>query len=197
MKRAFAAALGGLQSLRADEWRERPVDRLGALGSAQIAHWEGELDRTLLVSLGVDLVRFKLSGIASAEVVAQKKLSDILVWERWWGPAPCPLSEQERKGISSWAVREWAGDKCPPRPEGCGGALEVPSAEKPIDGAQPMMVCPKCRGTGVRRWTDAERIEAMGRAYPAEIDQAHAIIGSAERLAISHGMKMLERWPLT
>jgi hypothetical protein len=87
---------------------------------------------------------------------------------------------------------EWTEDRCPPRPHGCGGALEVPSAEK-VEGAQPMMVCPACHGVGKRKWSDKDREKAMGNSFPVAMENAHRIIAHAESLAIRGAKQMLER----
>lgn len=194
MKGAFAAALGGLQSLKDDNWRERPVDRVGALGAAQIARAKEAEQDSIICSLGVDLIRFKFAGVDKAEADCQDQLSGVLAWRRWWKGWNVALGDTERDAVACWAVHEWARDLCPPRPQGCGGALEVPSAAKPIDGAQPMMTCPRCHGIGKRKWTDEERTEALGAPFEYGMDRAHWIIAVAESMAMKRGKEMLERW---
>lgn len=193
MKQAFIGVLGGYQSLGDDDSRERPVNRLAALGAAQIARAEECEQEAIICSLGVDLIRFKFAGVERAEADAQDQLAGILAWPRWWKPYPIPV-QRDLDAVATWAVHEWRNDKCPARPEGCGGALEVPSAAKPVDGPQPMMVCPQCRGTGVRLWTDVERAQAMGAAFDQAMSRAHAIISLAESLAMRRGRDQVERW---
>lgn len=194
MKGAFVGVLGGFQSLDSDESCERPVDRLGALAAAQIARAEESERSVILASLGVDLIRYKFAGVERAGADAEDRLSGIMAWPSWWTGGRVLLDPAQRDVVACWAVHEWAEDRCAPRPEGCGGALQVPSAAEPIDGAQPMMVCPTCGGTGKRRWTDAERIEAMGLAFPEGMAQAHKIIAFAEDLAMRRGKEQVERW---
>jgi hypothetical protein len=190
MKLAFAGVLGGFQSLSNDDARERPVDRLAALGAAQIARSK-EAERTAaLCSLGVDLIRFKFAGIAAARQDAEDQLAVALTWRH----KADDLSPREKMKVACWAVQEWAGDLCPPRPEGCGGAKEVPDHDlRHLEGAQPMRSCPVCRGTGMRLWKDEERIEAMGRPFGVAMSEAHALIAWAESLAIQFGKEQCER----
>jgi hypothetical protein len=207
MKEAFAAVLGGLQSLGHDDARERPVDRLGALGAAartapnetregaQVERANHELRQAWLASLGVDLVRFKFSRVEIAGKDAEDKLSAILAWSSWWTGRKVGLDPAQRDVVAWWAVHEWAEDRCPPRPDGCGGALQVPSSAAPIDGAQPMVTCPQCGGMGKRKWKDEEREKAMGDPFSDAMDHAHRIIAHAESLAMRRGREMLERWP--
>jgi hypothetical protein len=194
MKAALAAALAGFQSLGHDDLRERPVDRVGAAGAAQIRGQGAELE-AIKASLGVDLIRFKFSRIDRAGKDAEDMLSGILAWPSEWKPyGNVKLCARERDLVARCAVHEWANDKCPPRPDGCGGALEVPSAEKAIDGRQPMMACPRCKGNGIRRWTDDDRVERMGAGFSEGMARAHAIIGEAEALALRRARDLLERW---
>jgi hypothetical protein len=192
MKGAIVAALGGFQNLDSDEARERPIDRIAAMGAAQIARAEECEQEAIICSLGVDLIRFKFAGVERAEADAQDQLAGILAWVRWWKPFPVP-GARDLDVVATWAVHEWRNDKCPQRPKGCGGALEVP-AHDGVDGAQRMQVCPICRGTGLRRWSDQERLEGMGQAFDQAMSRAHAIIHYAESLALRRGKEQTERW---
>jgi hypothetical protein len=194
MKRLFAGVLGGFQNLDADDFRERPVDRLGALGAAQIARADEALRLSVLTSLGVDLIRYKFAGVENACEDAQDKLSAALSWPKEWPGRKVPIDAATRDAVACWSIHEWRNDRCPQRPDGCGGAMEVPSSAQPIDGAQPMMVCPVCAGTGWRRWKDQERIEAMGEAFDKAMGIAHALISHAEDLAMKRGAEQVDRW---
>jgi hypothetical protein len=181
MKIAFAGVLGGLQSLAHDDSCEKAVDRLGALGmigrrvpderhGRQVARAK-ETERTsALCSLGVDLIRFKFARIADARLDAEDQLAAALTWRH----KADDLSGRQQRKVACWAVQEWAGDLCPPRPKGCGGAGEVPDHDLEREGTQPMRSCPVCRGTGMSLWTDAERIEAMGHSFAVAMSEAHA-----------------------
>lgn len=196
MKAAFAGALGGLQNLDHDEVHERPVDRLGAMGfigrkcpderlGQQVERSINANRTAMLCSLGVDLVRFKFANVAPARLDAEDVLAAALEWKPWLN-----LSGRERMRVARWAVQEWAIDLCPK----CKGAKVVPGHDmKELEGVQPMVPCGDCRATGKRRYTDEERVEAMGKAFNAAMDEAHAIIAWAESLAIQRGKKMLER----
>lgn len=189
MKQSLAAVLTGLQGLGSDEWRERPVDRLAALGAMQINSTTQAARTSLLCSLGVDLIAFKLGGRVGSRGDAEDVLATVLAWPSW----KLKLTASQRDRVARWAVTEWAHDKCQPRPFGCGGAKEVPSHDKPVDGRQPMQTCPTCRGTGRRHYSDSERTEALGRTYPEAMDVAHQVIGWAEALAIRYAARLLER----
>lgn len=203
--KGLIAVLAGMTSLSHDDARERPVDRLGAAGfggrvvpdqtreGANVERASHELRQAHLSSLGVDLIRYKFSGAQGAGSDAEDKLSLILGWPTQWAGRKVGLNAAQRDAVACWAIHEWAKDKCPPRPEGCGGAREVPSAEA-VQGAQPMMDCPKCKGTGVRLWTNEERVEAMGDVFAVGMDSAHRIIAHAESLAVRTYKKMLEKW---
>jgi hypothetical protein len=194
MKSQFAGVLGGFQSLDSDDFRERPVDRLGALGAAQIARADEALRLSVLTALGVDLIRYKFAGVDTAGKDAEDKLSAALSWPKEWPGRNVLLDAAQRDVVARWSVHEWRNDKCPPRPDGCGGALEVPSSARLIDGAQPMMVCPKCRGTGWKRWSDEERRAAMEDTFSKAMGIAHALIAHAEDLAMKRGKEQVERW---
>lgn len=195
MIRPFAAALGGFTGLGGTEdGRERPVDRVGAAGAMQIERAEDAEREAIQASLGVDLMRYKWAGVERAGTEAELQLMGILFWGKWWKGGKCPLTPAERERVACWAVHEWANQACPPRPDGCGGKGEVPTAGEPVAGMQPMMTCPVCHGTTKRRWTDEERVEAMGSAFEEGMAEAHRIISTAEALALRRGRQLLERW---
>lgn len=189
MKIAFAGVLGGLQSLAHDESREKPIDRLGALAAAQISRSKDTERTAALCTLGVDLIRFKFARIAAARLDAEDQLAVAMTWRH----KADDLSSREQRKVACWAVQEWAGDLCPPRPKGCGGAKEVPDHDLEREGTQPMRSCPVCRGTGMRLWTDAERVEAMGHSFAVAMSEAHALIAWAESLAVQRGRDQCER----
>jgi hypothetical protein len=189
MKEAFAGVLGGLQGLGSDDYRERPVDRLTALGAIQRRDGQAargaEAERTaLLNALGVRLVAFKFGNCATSRADAEDMLEDILRWPTWG----LSITTRQRPTIARQAIIEFAIDQCPT----CFGAREEPMIE--AEGTRPMMVCTGCAGSGKRRYSDAERVAAMGKAFAQEMETAHRIMGWAEALAVRNGMKMLEKW---
>lgn len=205
MKEAFAAVLSGMQPLGSDDWRERPVDRLSALGmtarvapdqdrhGAQVKRSVHAEHQSHLASLGVDLIAFKFGNRQVSGADAEDKVAAFLAWQDWWKHGKVALTARQRDAVARWAVREWAFDACPPRPHGCGGAMQIPHQAN-TEGAQRMMLCPKCNGTGKRRYSDNERELAMGDAFPIGMETAHTIIAQAEALAMRGGMRLLERW---
>lgn len=187
MKEALVAALGGLQSLAQDDTREVPVDRLGAVALAQIAvgRARGEAH---LVSLGRDLIAVKFGRQPRYHASATEKLTIVLGWPQY----RLKMREMERRNIALWALIEWLQDAC----DVCHGRLEVPMGPVDRDGAIPMKPCQSCSGTGKRRYTDQERMEALpdiprtGRALMVASTTLH----EAERLAVAGAARMLERW---
>lgn len=197
MKIAFAQVLGGFQGLGNDDARERPVDRLAALAASQIARSKDSERSAALCSLGVDLIRFKLANIPAAKADAEDKLCAILGWRTADEKSTWDLhvSAGRRHSIARWAIQEWALDLCPV----CKGATEIPDHSLPErEGRQPMKCCPGapigCGGTGRRRYTDAERVEAMGQAFDKAMAVAHSIIGRSESIAVKQAKEMLEHW---
>lgn len=193
MKAALAAVLTGFQGLEHNDVREKPVDRLGALGmiqrqrDEQSAHGKRVDREAALSSLGVELIRFKGAHVASAKADAEDKLAGIMAW-RSWG---LDLTGKQRAIVAAWAIREWAVDICPT----CAGAREVRDHDQHDQvGTQPMKRCPSCLGTSKRRYSDEERTAAMGSAFSDAMFRAHEIIGRAEALAVERAKGMLERW---
>ena len=181
MKESLVAVLSGYQSLGHDDSRERPVDRLGALAYAQI----GPDGDSFLASLGVDLYCLKYAAREDSREPAAAKLASVLGWER----NKLHLSYKQCLKISRWAIGEWVYENC----IACGGTKEVPNHQD-ISGAQPMKPCEDCLATGLRKWTDSERVQALGRAHGKPLGVAHAYIGASVAEAIRGAKKMLEHW---
>lgn len=188
MRAALAGVMGGFQNLDHDDAHERPVDRLSALAAAQIARAEDAQRGAILASLGVELIRFKDARIDAARLDAEDLLSAVLVWHQ----RSLDLSDLDRTRVARWAIHEWANDSCPPRPNGCGGAGEVPDHSR-VEGKQPMRVCPVCSGSRMRYWSDDDRIRAIGRPFPRAMAEAHTMIARASSLAVERAKQLLER----
>lgn len=211
MKGALVGVLSGFQGLGSDDSRERPVDRLGAVGASQItedqrerarAAWEGRnafqahrgksADRGACYSaLGVDVVRFKWANVPAAKSDAEGQLAAMLAWPRF----NLRLSERECLKVARQALMEHTIDFCPR----CRGAKEVPDhSVKDLEGRQPMKSCPSspegCGGTGKRHYPDAERIASLGAAFADALFEAHAILTRAEGMAVENAARLLERW---
>lgn len=179
--------MAGFQSLAHDDLRERPIDRLGALGAIQIRVADEARDASELASLGVDLIAFKYGNRAASKQSAEDALASILAWPTW----SLKVSPMERVRIAEQSLMEWAIDICP----ACQGARVVPSHHQTgLEGFQPMQPCSTCSGSGKRRYSDLERVEAMGEAFSRAMYTAHGIIGRAESLAVAGAKDMLERW---
>lgn len=188
MKQTLAMALAGFQGLGSDDFRERPVDRLAAMGV--IGRQQGKAQdaaRTgALCALGVSLIAFKHGKRESSGPDAEDMLAAILAWETAAGKSTWGIktNRQERTRIASWAVREWTDDSCEP----CTGSGIS------VDGRGVVRPCGVCGGAKKRLYSDSERITAMGGAFEKAMAAAHGIIGRAEVLAVQHGKTMLERW---
>jgi hypothetical protein len=172
-----------------DEWRERPVDRLHALASAQIVRADRAARASHLAGLGVSIIALKSANRADELSRAIDRLATCLLWRQ---PSP---TEEMAKRIARQAVQECVIDFCPT----CHGAGEIPDQDG-IDGAQRMKVCPTCGGHGKRRYSNGERIEAL-QIHPGELHRCNRWIGDAlgfislaEDEAIKTANRLLERW---
>lgn len=192
MKGVMALVLAGLQGLGSDESRERPVDRLTAMGAIQAAR-AGEVARiSELNSLGIDLIAFKFGKRESSKQAAEEKLADVLAWLDAKGKSYWGLRSRDPRHllkIAAWAIREWDVDYCP----SCRGAKEISFYGEGFEGPQRMTICPDCRGTGKRRYSDGERADALGDANSRALAIAAGIIGQAEGQAVRHAREKLGR----
>lgn len=175
MKQALASALGGLPGLGStDDGRERPVDRIGALASAQAKAGERLSQETVFRALGALLIGLKARRNDFVRD-AEDTLCGCLGWDRW----TLKLKGKERLRIARWALVEYSMPFCPT----CRGATESPNHED-VEGRQPMRQCPSCSGTGLRRFSDSERREAMGDPFKHAMSVAHLILSTSESSAM-------------
>lgn len=181
MKQSLAVTLAGLQGLGStDDHRERPVDRLGALALAQSKRGDEAARESFMCSLGADLIAFKFANRAGSQDDAIDKLSILL--------RNLKLKASQRDKVARQAVMEFCISFCLT----CRGSKEIPNYAD-HSGAQPMKACPSCDGTGLRRYSDAERTEAMGEAFSKSMEEAHRLLGWAESLAVRLVRERLER----
>lgn len=192
MKQTLAGVLTGLQGLGDDSARERPINRLAAMGLSQIGANHAMAERgestarmAVLCALGTDLVAFKFANRAASKLDAEDALIAIMAWKTWGSK----VERKHRPIIARQALMEWAVDFCP----SCQSAGSVPD-RKGLEGTQPMKPCGDCGGTGKRRYSDSERLAAMGAAHEKGMDIAHRIISWAESLAVRRARELLERW---
>ena len=183
MKESFAHCLSGPINLDEQE-RERPVDRLHALASAaRDSH---------LSSLGVSFLALRTANRADEYSRAFSKLDWFMSRKKRGIPA------EMRQKIVRQALHETIIIACPR----CQGTGEVKAAE--IDGAQPMRPCPPdpegCGGHGMRRYSDLERMEALGvgkheyRGLEAHIADALGFLNAAEAEAVRTARRLLEKY---
>jgi hypothetical protein len=116
------------------DWSERDIDRVAAMGSA------GRVS-----PLGVDVFRWLYSQdpYAATRVLAQ--LSRTI---REKHPMPASFAD----GIAKQAMREFGDQLCPT----CAGRKE----EVLANGVK--VVCPRCEGTGLRRYSNGARLRGAG-----------------------------------
>ena len=189
MKEALAKALSGPVSLMEDEWRERPVDRLHALASAQIVRADKAARDSHLSSLGVSMIALKVANRPDELGRAIERLTVCLGWIQ------PKLTEGMALKVARQAIHEYIVDFCPT----CKGTGEIPDQEG-IDGAQRMKPCPSCGGHGKRRYSNQERIYSMeiepGEYHKLErqLTRAMNFISVAEDEAIRTAKRLLERW---
>lgn len=198
MRESLARVLSGISNL--DEGpHERPVDRLHALASAQIVRADRAARASHLASLGVSLIALKDANRPDEYLRAVDKLTSLM---RDMRPR---ASHEARTKLSRWAIQECVISFCPR----CRGTGEVP-ASNDVEGAQRMVPCPPrdyrapenggCGGTGKRRYSDAERLEALEvdreqlAALTRQLDYAHLLLAQAESEAIRSAQVLLERW---
>lgn len=179
MREALASVLSGLSSLQEDDYRERPVDRLHALAAAERG--------SKLAELGVSIVALKAANRADEYVRSVDRLAHFL---RLIKPRP---NAEMRIRIARQAVMEHIVDFCPT----CKGTGEIPDQEG-LEGAQRMKPCPECQGHGKRRYSDRERLDALGVKSVREVDrwmaEAMGFIAQAEHEAVRTAKRLLERW---
>jgi hypothetical protein len=182
MSESLARALSGNLTCDSSSW-----DKLLALamGSATVLpneplrkHPEAKpFERTaresLLNSLGVSLLGFKVAQRADLFTRAADDLRDSLRWK-------LKTSRQDRQRIAEWAIREWVVDICPT----CSGAGHI------FDNRGVERICNTCDGNLKRKYTQAERFEKLGyggvradRAMDAALLQISVAVGFCVRQA--------------
>lgn len=179
MREALASVLSGLSSLQEDDYRERPVDRLHALASAaRDSH---------LSALGLSIIALKAANRPDEYVRSVDRLAYFLCRMR-----NRPNAEM-RLRIARQAVMEHVVDFCPT----CKGTGEIP-AQDDLEGAQRMKPCPECGGHGKRRYSDAERMDALGvkslRDTERWMAEALGWIALAENEAVKSAARLLEKY---
>jgi hypothetical protein len=175
-----------------DEFRERPVDRLHAMACAQTATVNRAVRESHLAGLGVSLIALRDSNRPDEYARAVDRLAKFL-----HGMVPRANPEM-RKLLATQAIHENVISFCPR----CKGTGEIP-AQDGLDGAQRMAPCPSdtgCGGSGKRRYSDAERMEAMSvnketvNKVNAQLSYAHLVLAQAESEAVRNAIRLLERW---
>ena len=168
MKEALARAVGNPVGLgEAASHDSSPVDRLHALAWAL-------RDGGELMELGAALILLDLANVRSVREAhrAADLLALMLVSRKHLRVRP-----KQARRLAIQALREAIAAACP----SCHGTGETPAeSAQAVEGAVPMRVCQRCRGVGVRRWTDAERRDAgIGRQQERVFDEAGSILSSA------------------
>jgi hypothetical protein len=159
---ALAVALAGYTTLgESANGSIRPVDRLHAVGAAQrmatYADRRNAQRTARIAELGVDLMRYTRGGIDGAQGDCVEGLAGLL--GKGLAPDAAIL-------VAIQAISEFHSPNCKVckgrRDESGFTVVPNPEIEHKLDGPVPTVVCPSCRGTGARLWTDTERSKSMG-----------------------------------
>jgi len=197
VKESLAHALSGPVSLAEDEWRERPVDRLHALASSQIANGVRTEREAILAALGKSWIALR-DAMRTDEM--PEVLSGLIACLMWSRPRPTAKAAEL---VARWIIIERVHENCPT----CKGRKEIPDSDKMGGraleagaGAIPMRECPECHGTGKHVYSNRERIEGMGinagelHKYQKLLFDAEMWLTQAESQAVRSTMRLLERW---
>jgi hypothetical protein len=183
MREALAHALTGPINLDEQDW-ERPIDRLHALAAAQAVGVNRSARECALSSLGVSLLALKAANRPDEYSRTLNKLIDCLYWLK---PRP---SRTVAMVVARQAIMESVVDHCPT----CQGRGEIFNTEGVVKQ------CVECRGSGKRRYSDAERLEALqldGKEFDRanrQLGEALKFLAMAEAEAIRTAKKLLEKY---
>jgi hypothetical protein len=165
---SLARALSGNLTYDGPSW-----DKLLALSLGSVTNERRTARESLLNSLGVSLLGFKVAQRADLFTRAADDLRDSLRWK-------LKTSRQDRQRIAEWAIREWVVDICPT----CSGAGHI------FDNRGVERICNTCDGNLKRKYTQAERFEKLGyggvradRAMDAALLQISVAVGFCVRQA--------------
>lgn len=188
-RESLAHALSGPVSLAEDQWRERDVDRIHAAAAARnpaVLAWlrcHGDIEAakalSLLSSLGIDLVAYKMGQAETYRERCMKGLVQALEWPE----NRLDLRPASSQMVAAQALMEWMADKCIT----CHGRTTIPDVDRMagqsnVEGAVPTKECPSCRGTGIRLYSDDERAQTLGgrpQRLTRALETAHSLIGEA------------------
>lgn len=137
---AFARALSGNLTYDSAPW-----DKLTALAMGSVPAEHRAPRESLLNSLGVSLLGFKVAQRPDLHERAVNDLRDCLRWK-------LKTSRADRERVAGWAIREWVVDVCP----ACCGAGHI------FDERGVERLCMVCDGTLRRRYTKEERMRELG-----------------------------------
>lgn len=186
-RESLAHALSGPVSLAEDQWRERDVDRLHAIASAQLVREQDERcnkarKSAALCSLGVDVFAYTVlpegdPGGVRAFNRAFKTLMDYLDWSEH----RLSLRESTKIAVARHSLLEHKNSTC----RVCNGKTDedripsIPDVDRlkgwrEGDGPVPMRACPSCGGTGKHKWTDEERFNSTGIRHKV-MDRAFSV----------------------
>jgi hypothetical protein len=161
MSEAFARALSGTLTYDSASW-----DKLTALAMGSVKAEHRAARESLLNSLGVSLLGFKIAQRPDLFARASSGLRDFLGHER------IKVGLENRGKVARLAIREWVVDICPT----CSGSGHI------FDSFGVEKCCGSCGGSLKRRYSDRERETELGfggdKAERA-MDKAHLIISAA------------------
>lgn len=168
MSESLARALSGSLTYGTDSW-----DKLLALSLGSVPNDVRTPRESLLNSLGVSLLGFKVAQRPDLFTRAANDLRDCLRWK-------LKTSRKDRQRVAEWAIREWVIDICPT----CSGAGHI------FDNRGVERICNACDGNLKRKYTQTERFEKLGyggvradRAMDAALMQISVAVGFCVRQA--------------
>lgn len=174
---------------------QSPRDAVAAVGLAQMfAHHVRQTEdankaarKARCVSMGMTTLALKNGNRSRLWKEAVTEIAATLAWR---GRAKAGAMADT---IARAALQEHIIDICP----ACQGKKETPDHDVPnLLGVQPMKSCRTCIGTGLRTYTNEERVIALNGQVDArhcrdKINEALALIRECEKLAVEHWVKVL------
>lgn len=176
MSESLARALSGSLTYDSPSW-----DKLTALAWGSVTNIQRSARESLLNSLGVSLLGFKVAQRPDLFARSASDLQAFLVHS----PGAKRVGLENRGKVARAAIREWVVDMCP---SCCGTGFT-------FDSVGVKKICLTCKGSTKRRYTNAEREAELGfsgdKAERA-MSAAHLIISTSVGFAVWQAWKRLK-----
>ena len=182
---SLAHALQG--NLTCDPNNVRDWDRLTAMAMGCVETASRTARESHLNALGMTLIALKHSGRLDLHARAVAGLLDCLRWR-------LKDRREDRRKVARLAIVEWMDDNCGM----CRNAREDGAKWSHVFDTHGVKVpCPRCLGSGRRRYTDMERAAGLGvqdgSKWGYAMDIAHAQITLAISLCTQQATKKLQK----